>query len=128
MPQWPNGAKLLERIADSKERGGLSSRQISKMLKDWCRKHADLDPTKTSVWVQAYSATEEVVSDPTCSNDLLQEWLSPKALTDGPCYFALADELEGYPEKAMRLFSKGKEHVMLFDLLGYVPLDDDENE
>jgi hypothetical protein len=127
MAKWPKGAKLLETMADAGEGGGLSSRQISRLLKDWCRKHADLDPNKTSVWIQAYSATDEL-ADPTCSSDVLQEWLNPKALTDGPCYFALADELEGYPIKVMRLFRNRKEHMALFDLLDYAPWDESGGE
>jgi hypothetical protein len=127
MSKWPNGAKLLERMEDAED-GGLNSRQISKTSKEWCRKYTDLDPSKISIGIEAYTVAHEAPDDPTRSADMLQEWVSPKALADGVCYFALADELEGYPVKVMRLFRKGKQYVVLFDLLDYVPWDEAEEE
>lgn len=126
MSKWPNNAKLLERAADDGQ--GLSSRQIAEPLKAWCETHPDLEPSKVRIWVQAYSATDATPNEPTASNDLLNEWLKPKVLTDGVCYFAFSDELEGYPIKVMRLFRKGKQFAVLFDLLDFVPWDEDEED
>jgi hypothetical protein len=124
MSKWPTGAISLEQVGDKSQ--GLSSKQIAKTLKDWCGKYPDMEPSKVRIWVEAFSTADDKPNNPTVSEDFLKAWLYPKALTDGACYFALSDELEGYPIKMMRLFRKGKQYTMLFDLLDFVPWEETE--
>jgi hypothetical protein len=124
MSKWPNGARPIEQIADNVKGQVLSSRRISSALKDWCAKHPDLEPSKVHIWIRAFSTDDDKPDDATFSDDVLTEWLNPRALTDGACYFALSDELEGYPIKLVRLFRKGKQYAVLFELLDYVPWND----